>query len=1620
MVIGSITNCYNAGTVSGSYDYVGGICGWDGTQTNCYNTGTVSGSYSYVCGICGGGGTQTNCYNLEGCCSAGGGGVSATAEEFASGKITYLLNGSASGVDNMWRQTLGSGGDATPLLDNTHAVVYATQPCLSYSNEASETHKGHPSMDAIGRCTACNQFIAHGTLVTESNYSGLNLSADFVDYYAISNSAELYWFADLVNNGTTDAKAVLTKDIVVNEKVLNDDGTLNGTPTYSWTPIGTERKKYKGTFDGNNHTIKGLYFNNTTNTNYPDGGNNVGLIGYADEATIKNVGVIGSYIRGYSCVGGICGYCNHSNTNTNIANCYNTGTVSGSSSYVGGICGYAGTQTNCHNTGTVSGFNYVGGICGSGNTQTNCYNTGTISGSQYVGGICGWDGTQTNCYNTGTVSGSYSYVGGICGSGNTQTNCYNTGMVSGSGYVGGICGVQGIQTKCYYLEGCCSSSGGGISATATEFAGGKVAYLLNNSHFNNGTWRQTLFADASPVFNTEHNIVTGYVYYISKNENELIVSGNLVVATDYEIAEGKTLTIDEGTSLTTTGEAVITNNGTIICNGTIAGNNLAGEGNFYYTLLADADVALNTASYPYKGTAYEIGNGLDITYATHTILGKEFTFSPALTTIKYAANTNAGAVNAATVTWNVRNSTINRTFTINQKDVELVWGNIELTYNGSAQKPTATASGMVNDESLTVTVSGEQINANTDIETYTATASITDNNYKLPEVYTEEFTINPKEVTLEWGESTFTYNGEAQAPTATATGMVNDESLTVTVSGEQTNANTYTATASITDNNYKLPEVNTKEFTINPKAVTLEWGESTFTYNGEAQAPTATATGMVNDESLAVTVSGEQTNANTETYTATASITDNNYKLPEVATKEFTINPKAVTLEWGESTFTYNGSAQKPTATATGMVNDESLVVTVSGEQTNANTETYTATASITDNNYKLPEVNTKEFTINPKAVTLEWSNTALTYNGEAQAPTATATGFIEGDECIVTVSGAQTNAGTAYTATATALSNSNYKLPNAVTASFSIGKATPAYTKPENLAINCKQTLADITLPTGFAFENESAALNIGGNTVTVSFTPENVDNYNVVSGIEVKVTKAHSAVTDVAVPATCTTDGHTEGSHCEICNEVFVAQEVIPAGHTAGEAVAENLKAATCTEAGSVDSVVYCSVCNTEISRKTVEIPVIPHTAGAAVAENLKAATCTEAGSVDSVVYCTVCKKELSRKTVEIPVIPHTAGEAVAENLKAATCTEAGSVDSVVYCTVCNAEVSRKTVEIHATGHSEVVDAAVAATCTESGLTEGSHCSVCNAIIKAQDVIPATGHKADSIVIENVVAATYEAAGSYDSVVYCSVCKVELSRTKVVVPQLVAPKIDAEVVISQIEYTVGDSLKLDGGKIVIATSDSTTAEVVITPEMVSGFNPDSVGVQTVTVAFEIDGVAYTTTFEVEVKEAEVIEVVAKSVALSAPVKITYKKGEALDVAGGKLTVTYSNGTTKDVELKAEMVSGFDAEKVGTQKLTVTLTVDKVTLSATFDVTVEADDDTAISDDEAAAVNIYAYQNVIVVENATADIYVYNAMGALVDRVAANADRTEIQIDMTGVYVVKTGNSAKRVMIND
>ena len=226
------------------------------------------------------------------------------------------------------------------------------------------------------------------------------------------------------------------------------------------------------------------------------------------------------------------------------------------------------------------------------------------------------------------------------------------------------------------------------------------------------------------------------------------------------------------------------------------------------------------------------------------------------------------------------------------------------------------------------------------------------------------------------------------------------------------------------------------------------------------------------------------------------------------------------------------------------------------------------------------------------------------------------------------------------------------------------------------------------------------------------------------------------HSEVTDSAVEATCTKAGLTEGKHCSTCNEIIVAQTSVSAlGHTE---VTDAAKAPTCTEAGLTEGK-HCSVCNQIIVAQT-EISALGHTGDIVVERH---PTCTETGLQYG--KCDVCGELLDND--EIPALGHTAG-AEADCKNAQTCT------------VCGVELVR------ALGHTEVVDEAVATTCTKSGLTEGKHCSTCNEIIVAQTSVSALGHTEGEAVEEKRSEPTCTEDGSRDLVVYCTACSIELSR--------------------------------------------------------------------------------------------------------------------------------------------------------------------------------------------------------------------------------------------------------------
>lgn len=178
-----------------------------------------------------------------------------------------------------------------------------------------------------------------------STYFGLKASAEGITLtepqkdgngvYQIGTAEELYWFAACVNgtDGVTQnksANAVLTADITVNTGNVANCGGTKQNGWIDWTPVGNYDNQYTGTFDGKNHTISGLYFNNTS-TDYVGLFGFVGILEWSNgdydtvDGVIKNVGVINSYFNANGNVGGVCGELEAGT----IEKCYYTGNVNG-------------------------------------------------------------------------------------------------------------------------------------------------------------------------------------------------------------------------------------------------------------------------------------------------------------------------------------------------------------------------------------------------------------------------------------------------------------------------------------------------------------------------------------------------------------------------------------------------------------------------------------------------------------------------------------------------------------------------------------------------------------------------------------------------------------------------------------------------------------------------------------------------------------------------------------------------------------------------------------------------------------------------------------------------------------------------------------------------------------------------------------------------------------------------------------------------------------------------------------------------------------------------------------------------------------------------------------------
>ena len=249
--------------------------------------------------------------------------------------------------------------------------------------------------------------------------------------YTLTDAAELYGFAQMVNDGNTfiGETVRLGADIIVN---IGNASNWNADTTglWLWTPIGSSTTTYFcGTFDGQGHYISGLYGRQ----------NNNGLFGFTSNCTIQNLAVINSFF----------------------------GTITSKGQFLSSVVAraYGGVLKNLYsNAKLVSKANdwYTGGIAG-------CIRSGTMDSCVFAGVIDAGNGNNNNKYVGGIVGGP---DGGVYTA--TITNCLFIGkIISNDSGVGGIVGMLGPDG----LVGNCVAIGNNTAITGAKNVGAIIGYL---------------------------------------------------------------------------------------------------------------------------------------------------------------------------------------------------------------------------------------------------------------------------------------------------------------------------------------------------------------------------------------------------------------------------------------------------------------------------------------------------------------------------------------------------------------------------------------------------------------------------------------------------------------------------------------------------------------------------------------------------------------------------------------------------------------------------------------------------------------------------------------------------------------------------------------------------------------------------------------------------------------------------------------------------------------------------------------------------------------------------------------------------------------------------------------
>lgn len=401
---------------------------------------------------------------------------------------------------------------------STDYVKSAIRIEISYEGEISNIYINETELNVPekqdGKYVLNAEVVDNGkyTIMVQDKEGKINIKnitiSEITEDMDIYNKADMEKFRNMVNEGRTFEG----KTARVMEEI-----NLEGSEENKWTPIGdyTKSKVFKGTFEGNGHTINNLYINATEEV--------VGLFG-VNVGNINNVIINGSIKSTSNHVGGIMGFCGNGGT---VNNCINEANVTGNEQ-VGGIVGsiYGSAEiTNCINKAIITGVTHTGGIVGGewNNTKiSKCENKGEIIGNDRTGGIAGTaEGTIEESSNQKKVYGKNNYTGGIVGySVGTISKCSNIAEVQGTyRFAGGIAGYSSKLVTLSFNMGSVKITTWCVGGITGENAG-MIQWCYNTGSVNcssyysnyNASWSGGITAGGKGNVYYCYNIGTVYAY----------------------------------------------------------------------------------------------------------------------------------------------------------------------------------------------------------------------------------------------------------------------------------------------------------------------------------------------------------------------------------------------------------------------------------------------------------------------------------------------------------------------------------------------------------------------------------------------------------------------------------------------------------------------------------------------------------------------------------------------------------------------------------------------------------------------------------------------------------------------------------------------------------------------------------------------------------------------------------------------------------------------------------------------------------------------------------------------------------------------------------------------------